>query len=354
MSILQGRLSPTAKRLIVVGVIIGALLLLHSLRSILPPFILALVVAYLLNPLVERLQRLTRRSRTLVVAVVYLVLAVGLVWAIIATPTEVVRQVRAINIDLQAIGDQVRQLLNDYQYIEVGGYTLDLHGLSGELGAFLQTSASYVAGRTGSMVKGLLSGLLWGILTLLVSFYLVKDAPQASRALYAALPEAYKDDYLRLTGEINAVLSSYLRGQVVLAATVGVVTGVALAILGVPNAALLGLLAGLLEVVPNIGPVIAAIPAIVSAFLQGSSNFAIANHWFAVVVMLLYVVIQQLENNLLVPRIIGRSVSLHPVLVIFAVLAGATLAGVLGALLAVPVVTIGRILIVYLGQKLVE
>ncbi len=351
---LQKRLSPTAKRFLIVGAVIGTLALLYNVRTILGPFIIALVMAYVLNPLVEALVRMTRRSRLTVVAVIYLALTVALVWSIILLPPAIVRQIRAINIDLEAIGAQMRQILNDYQYIAVAGYTIDLQGLTGEIRSLIQTTASFVAGRTGGVVMSILSGLAWGILTLLVSFYLLKDAPKAVAYIHNALPEAYRDDYVRLTGEINAVLSSYLRGQVILGLTVGVVTAIALSLLGVRNAILFGVLAGLLEVIPNIGPVVASVPAIASAFFQGSSRWPIENHWFALVVLLLYVVIQQLENNLLVPRIIGSSVKLHPVIVIFGLMAGATMAGVLGALLAVPAMTIGRILIAYLGQKLTE
>lgn len=351
---LQRRLSPTAKRMLIIGAVIGAVILTYALRTILPPFIIALVVAYVLNPLVETLARMTRRSRTVVVGVIYLALVVALVWAIILGPPALLRQIRDINIDMEAIAGQTRQLLAEYQYIDIAGYVVDLRGLTGEIPSLIQTSASFLAARAGSMVMGLLSGLAWGILTLLVSFYLVKDAPRASQFFHKALPAAYQPDYVRLTGEINAVLSNYLRGQVILGLTIGLVTGVSLAILGVRNAVLFGVLAGLLEVIPNIGPIIAAVPAIASAFFQGSSHFAIENHWFAVIVIVLYLVIQQVENNLLVPRIIGRSVSLHPVIIIFGVMAGATIAGVLGALLAVPTITIGRILIVYLGQKLAE
>jgi predicted PurR-regulated permease PerM len=342
---LQKRLSPTTKRLIVTGGIIGALIVLYTLRTILPPFLIALVVAYVLNPLVEVLVRITRRSRTAMVAIIYLALAIGLTLSVILVPPALVRQVQAINIDLEAIAGQVRQFLNEYQHIEFVGFTLDLQALSGEIKSAVQTSASFLAARTGGMVISILSGLAWGILILLVSFYLLKDAPKAMRYIHDALPESYQADFLRLTGEINAVLNSYLRGQL---------TGLLLAILGVRNALLLGVLAGVLEVIPNIGPIMAAIPAIASAFFRGSTIWPIETHWFALVVTGLYVVIQQVENNVLVPRIIGSSVQLHPVVIIFGVLAGASVAGILGALLAIPTITIARILAGYVYQKLSE
>jgi predicted PurR-regulated permease PerM len=354
MSTTQQRLSPTAKRVILIGVFTGALILLYTVRSILPPFILAVVVAYVLNPLVETLVRLTRRSRTTVVAAIYIVLVVGLVLTIIMVTPTLVRQVQAVNIDLEAIGDQIRQLLADYQRIEIGGFSIDLLALSGEIRGALESIVSFLAARTGGIVVGVVSGLVWIVLVLLVSFYLLKDAPGFRQFIHDALPVGYQPDMRRLAGEVNAVLSAYLRGQLMLSLVVGLVTGIALAIVGVRNALLLGVVAGALEVIPSLGPVLASVPAIAIALFQGSANLDIENHWFALLVIGLYLVIQQLESHLLAPRIIGSSVNLHPVVVIFAALSGASIAGLLGVFLAVPVVAVGRIVAVYVYQKLRE
>jgi predicted PurR-regulated permease PerM len=183
---------------------------------------------------------------------------------------------------------------------------------------------------------------------------MLKDAPHLHQYMLDNVPPAYENDLRSVSTQINRILSDYLRGQLVLAFVIGVVTVVALSIAGVRNALLLGLLAGVLEVVPSIGPVLASIPAIAVALFQGSTHFPIANHWFALFIAGLYLVIQQVENNVLAPRIIGHSVNLHPVVVIFAVLAGASLAGVLGIFLAVPVTAIGRVLVAYTFQKLRE
>jgi predicted PurR-regulated permease PerM len=354
MSATPPRLSPTAKRVIVIGVVAGALILVYSVRSILPPFILAVVVAYVLNPLVEALVRLTRLSRTAVVAALYIVLVVALVLTIILITPTLLRQVRAVNIDMEAISQQVRQLLADYQYVEIGDFSLDLLALSGEIKGALESIVSFLAARTGGLVVGFLSGLVWIVLILLVSFYLLKDAHGVQRFVRDSVPEAYQPDVQRLAGEMNAVLNDYLRGQLTLALVIGLVTASALAVVGVRNALLLGVVAGALEVVPTLGPVLASLPAIVIALFQGSANLSIENHWFALLVVVLYVVIQQLENNFLVPRIVGKSVNLHPVVVIFGALAGASIAGLLGVLLAIPVIAIGRIMAGYVYQKLRE
>lgn len=337
-----------------IGTLIAGTVILYNVRAILPPFILAAVVAYILNPLVDALEQRTRCSRTCIVVILYILLIIGLIVLIVLVTPTLVHQVRAINIDLESIGARIRQLLDDYQHVEIAGFPVDVLALVGEVRGAIQSIVSFVAARTGGLVFGVLSGLVWVVLILLVSFYLLKDVRQIKQQALRLLPEAYQSDIDDLVFQINGVLSSYLRGQIVLMLVVGMVTGVALAVVGVRNALLLGILAGLLEVIPTIGPVMAAIPAVVIALFQGSTHLALDNHWFALLVIGLYTFIQQVENNLLVPRIIGSSVNLHPVVVIFGVLAGASLAGVLGVLLAVPTISIGRILATYVYHKLMQ
>jgi predicted PurR-regulated permease PerM len=344
-------LSPTAKRVVVIAAFVGALIVLYGVRSILPPFILALVVAYVLNPVVDVLMRVTRGSRSAAVVLLYLFLIVVLILTIVVVTPTLIRQIRAVNIDLDDITTRLRLLLENYQHIEIAGFSLDLLSLTGELRGAAQSIVSFLAARTGGLVFGVLSGLVWIVLILFVSFYLLKDAPAVHRFVRDVLPPAYQPDFMRLSAEINAVLSDYLRGQAALGLVVGVVTGVALAIIGVRNALLLGVLAGVLEVAPSIGPILAAIPAIAIAFFQGSATLPIENHWFALLVIGLYVIIQQVENNILVPRIVGGSVKLHPVVVMFGALAGATVAGILGVFLALPLLAVGRIVAVYIYQK---
>jgi predicted PurR-regulated permease PerM len=350
----KNRLSPTAKRTIIIGACIGAALLVYNVRSILPPFILGAVVAYVLNPLVDMMVYMTGRSRTSMVALLYVVLIIGILVAIILIIPTLITQIAAINIDLAAVTDSIQQLVTRYEHIEIAGFSIDLLALAGEIGGTIQSVASFLVARTGGLVFGVVSGLVWIVLILLVSFYLLKDSPRIHRTIHDTLPPAYQGDFVHLADEINEVLSNYLRGQLALAVVVGIMTGVALAIIGVRNALLLGVLAGMLEIVPSVGPIIASLPAIAIAFFQGSTHMALPNHLFALLVIGVYTIIQQIENNFLVPRIIGSSVNLHPIIVIFGALAGASLAGILGVLLAVPVIAIGRILGVYLYQLVKE
>jgi len=125
-------------------------------------------------------------------------------------------------------------------------------------------------------------------------------------------------------------------------------------VVGLRNALILGILAGVLEIIPNLGPALSSVPAILIALLQGSTRLEMSNLWFALLVAGLYIFIQQVENNYLVPRIIGRSVNLPPVVVLLGVVAGASLAGILGIFLAAPTMATVRVLARYAYNKVLD
>jgi predicted PurR-regulated permease PerM len=122
----------------------------------------------------------------------------------------------------------------------------------------------------------------------------------------------------------------------------------------VRNSLVLGIVAGVLEIVPNIGPAIAAVPAVLIAYFRGPTYLPISNGWFALLVIAIYIVIQQVENNFLVPKIIGMSLNLHPLVVIIGAIVGANFAGILGIFLAPPTLATLRILGRYAYRKLLD
>jgi hypothetical protein len=161
-------------------------------------------------------------------------------------------------------------------------------------------------------------------------------------------------DLLRRMGSI---WQAFFRGQIILSITVGVVTWMALELAGMPGALILGILAGSLEIIPTLGPVLSMIPAVIIALIQGSTvlgEYGVNNFGFALITLAIYFIIQQLENNILVPRIIGGGVNLHPIVVICGVAIGFNLFGILGALFAAPVIASLRVLGGYIHAKLLD
>lgn len=345
--------SPQAKRLIAAGAMIFWGLVLYRVRSVVAPLALAVLLAYILNPLVGLLRK-AKLSRTGATIIVYLLLILALVAIPSIVVPPLIQQLISIDVDLAAILESLRQLTVRYRTVEFLGFSIDLYRIFVDIQGELANLVGSLASQSVTILRGAASSALWLIFILIISFYLLKDAGQITSYLGGLAPPEYQEELSQLMKEIGQIWDSFLRGQIILSSTVGGITAITMWIVGVKNALLLGILAGILETIPNLGPALAALPAVALAFFLGSEHLALSNGWFALLVAGLYVVIQQLENNLLVPRIIGRSVNLHPVVVIVGAIGGAMVGGILGILLAAPVLGSARILGGYLYRKFLQ
>jgi predicted PurR-regulated permease PerM len=177
-------------------------------------------------------------------------------------------------------------------------------------------------------------------------FYILHDESQVKEGVIQALPRQLRADVLCMARLIDDVLSAYIRGQLLLCFFVGGMATVALAIIGVPFALVLGLIAGIFEALPYVGPILGAVPAIVVAVLSNPGSAL----WVAIV----FFAIQQVENLILVPRIAGKSVKLHPAMVMVVLVIGNELAGFLGMLIAVPITAVLRDVFKYLYLRFLD
>jgi predicted PurR-regulated permease PerM len=338
------------RRWVVIGLVVAGALFAYFIRETIPLLVLALLVAYLLNPIVTLAARRLKIPRIAAAALTYLVLiAVLIELGILVTPN-LARQGSLFLTDFDTLvarfielGKQLPILANWVNELDAAQVAAQLRL---EARGFLEQSPRFIAGAASSVFNV--------FVVLVLSFYLVKDADVLVQRLRQGIPAAYHDDFDRITGELDEVWSGFLRGQVLLAVIIGAVTTVALTILGVRSALLLGILAGILEVVPTLGPIIAMIHAVFIALFQGSANWPIEPAIFALIVVLVYFGIQQLENHVIVPNVLGASVNLPPVLILAGTLVGASLAGVLGIFLAAPVIATARLFFQFILHKLFE
>jgi predicted PurR-regulated permease PerM len=186
---------------------------------------------------------------------------------------------------------------------------------------------------------------------------MVKDYKEIWGNIIALTPDEYNEDISRFGQEASDIWNAFLRGQLILGLIIAIVTFLLATIMGLPNALLLGLIAGLLEFIPNIGPVLAAIPAVLLALFQPEASWLgslVGPIWFALIVLFVYGIVQRLENMILLPRIIGRSLNLHPLVVLIGAIIGATAAGIFGILLAAPLLATGKLLLAYIYRKLLD
>ena len=195
-------------------------------------------------------------------------------------------------------------------------------------------------------------GVLW-FLVILVSVHLFMSAwPEMRVRLLNMAPPLYHDDIRELYSRVRNVWMSYLRGQIVLMLVVGVVFTLAWIIIGIPGALVLGVIAGLFTLVPDVGPFLAAMLAIAVALLEGSSWIPLPNYWVAGIVLITYLVLVNLKNFWLRPYIMGRSVHMNEALVFISIMIATILGGIMGALLIVPVLASVIVILEYLRRRM--
>jgi predicted PurR-regulated permease PerM len=202
------------------------------------------------------------------------------------------------------------------------------------------------------VLKATTTNLAWILVILVTTYYFLRDWERLREWLIRLAPEAYQSDVRRLHKDIQGVWQAYLRGQLLLMLVVGVLTGLGSAAVGLPGAVALGLLAGALDLVPSLGPTVAMVVAALIAWFEGSAYLPLSNTWFTVVVIALFNLVQLLENIWLQPRIMGRSVRLHPGLVFVSIVGALTLMGVLAALIIVPLVGSARVVGRYVHRRM--
>ena len=334
---------------------VGVLFLASFLRQIsgvLLTFLAAGVLAYALNPIVRRLERL-RVPRVVAVVGVFLVLIVVVIAALLVVIVPAVGQVRQIVSNPQAIAQQADTLTEQAQNLPyVGQYVTELD--QDRVLQLLRNNAPS-AGQVANVATGVIGGVfgVFGIilnllLLVLVSVYLLLERERITRAMLRTIPGTIRDQSLELFHAVEQTLISYLRGQLLLCAIMGVI-GWAIMFFTVGDYALLiGAWVGITELIPVLGAFLGAIPAVAIALLAQDGGFTMA-----LIVAGLFLVAQQIEGNILVPRVQGSSTGVHPLWVLFGVLAGTALYGVVGAIFAVPIVAIVAATIRYLRGTLV-
>lgn len=348
------------KRIVVACLIVVLLLLVYQLRQVIVPLIMALVVAYVVSPIVGFIDKRTKLSRTASIAVVYLFIVVLLV-AIPATTVPVaIREVGDFVENLPRYLAELNQTLS--QPIIIAGFQFELdvfEQLSAEISSNLlnifQSLGQQFVTILGSVAGATLSTLGWILVVLVLSFYMVKDYELLFGTLVRFIPESHQGDAYQLGREISRSWNAFLRGQLLLCLIIGVVTFVVALVIGLPNPLLLATFAGIAEIIPNLGPAIASVPAVFVALFQNEASWIgqqLSPFVFALIVLGVYILIQQVENIWLVPRIIGESLNLHPFVVFLGAIVGGVVAGILGVLLASPVLASIRLLIIYLFRKL--
>lgn len=358
--------NPSSKRQIILFLVIVLMLFIYRVRILLPPFILALLLAYLVEPLVNLITRRTPVPRILTIVLIYLLIIAALVAIPISAIPPVISQANGLINNIPVFIQQLNKLLLELQepiyitdeiIIPLDQLPLDqaLLSLTSNLVNIVQGFGGQTITIFGNVLGASVTTVGWVILILFLSFYMVKDHEQIFRSFSNLAPPEYQADLRYLSQQFADLWNAFLRGQLVLCFVVGLIVFFMAIFIGLPNALLLALIAGLMEFIPTLGPVLAAIPAIFLGYFQANNSWVgqlIGPFWFVVLIAIFYIIIYQLENYYLLPRIIGYRLQLHPIVVVLGAIAGASIAGILGIILAAPTLASARILFFYVYKKL--
>lgn len=332
---------------LILALLLGAVL--YLLAPVLTPFVVAALFAYLMDPLVDRLER-RGLGRGLAVALVFLVGSIVVIAVLLVLVPFIERQIANFLAQLPVWVDWFQNRGTPWLEARFGISLeiLDTRRLIDALQANWKAAGGIAATVLGGVSKSGMTVIGW-LLNLVmipvVAFYLLRDWDLLVERIHALLPRSIEPVVSRLAAESDVVLGAFLRGQLSVMVALGVFYGAGLWFAGISVGPLIGMIAGLISFVPYLGAITGVIMAIVAALVQYQD-------WFHLLLVLgVFGIGQLIEGYVLVPKLVGDKIGLHPVAVIFAVLAGGELFGFLGVLLALPVASVVMVLLRYAHER---
>jgi sporulation integral membrane protein YtvI len=333
----------TLRKIVLFILIFFLIYLLYYVRGILLPFILAIIIAYILNPFVEKLEQY-KIKRIFGIIIVYIaVFGFLLVAGYYGLPL-IIKQITSLGETIPTYTSQIQQILNSF-YRNYKNFSIPVslrESIDRNLLAIQKTIISHLSSVV-SILFNIFSRIISIIVAPILAFYLLKDKEEICQIIVKIIPLSNRSELLQLWEEIDTVLTKFIRGHLTVALIVGASTALGLSIVGMDYPLLLGIITGITNIIPYFGPIIGGIPAVLLALLKSQV--------LAIYVIIVIVIVQQLESNFISPKVLGSSVGLHPLLVIFVLLAGGEIWGLVGMLVAVPLTAVLKILIVYIFTK---
>jgi predicted PurR-regulated permease PerM len=373
--------SKPTKYIVGIGLVLLGIFILNLSSLVIPLLIVAALIAVIVRPAILWLQIRVHNRHRLAVGLVYLGMAILAPLVImLILPTISNALVYVGNQDYESILQGTEEWLHS-TLITIKAIQLPVAGLDAYVDGTVDTllkafqplsstiavppSIDTVLQPLGSALNSVMAAganLIGTVIAqavkigfiLLASIYISLEAHTYRDTFLQTAPAAYRPEISILLDRIERVWNAFFHGELILMLVVGVTTTIGLAALGMPGALYLGIIAGLLEIIPNLGLIIAAVPAVIVALIQGSIFLPISHLSFAVLIILFYILVQQVEDKLIVPRVLGAALELSPLIVMIGIVVGASVGGILGALLATPVIASGREVLHYIYRKMQE
>jgi predicted PurR-regulated permease PerM len=364
--------SANAKLLVVGSGFLLAVIGVYLIRNVLAIVALAALVAFLVAPLIRLGEKHLHIPRGLALLLAYLLVFVGTLTFGALLASSIVQSV--IELDPFGLVDEGRLwLLSESDangHVVVFGLTVDISAFvdslqgsvlpgEGEGSAIDAEQVLDYLGAGFAGVKtavGIVTAMVTSvIITTLVAMYLNADSKRMHHATLEAFPPGYERDGYMMMAQLKSVWRGYLYGQLVNSLITGFFVFIILWFVGLPGAFLMGMIMVVLNMIPTFGPILAAIPGVLAALLSGSTRWPdLENYWFALIVVGIYLLVVQLQANIIAPRVMGTAVNLRPAVILIGLMVGFQVGGLLGSLLAVPVIASIRDVGVYMWRKVID
>jgi len=327
--------------LAVLGLLTWVLVQMHVIWS---PVVFAVAIVYVLNPLVNRLEN--RHVHRLLGSCLSYLIMIAVLTAIGFLVVPIIRtQAVGLAEEVPVIVDQISEFAQDLA--DQFDITIEMPGFDTVSDWFSQTENQQrltdVASGVFDVAATVVEAILLFLLAPVLAFYMLVDAPSTRKIARSLVPEDLRDEAVHVAGLLSRALGGFVRGQLLVALIVGILTSFALWIIGLPLWLIIGAITGLLNMVPFVGPTSGGILAVSVSLVLSDWKMAF---WAAVAM----VIVQQIDNHLISPVILRATVKLHPVIIILALLVGGSLAGLLGVLVAVPMAAVTKIILSHMWR----
>jgi predicted PurR-regulated permease PerM len=346
--------SPRAKRIALWIVVVVTLVLLYAVRDVAVPFFWALIAAYVFHPLIKKLYEKTKVPRAIWIILLYLVAFALIGWAIAVLVPLVENQYNDLVEDVPDIISSVQTFVRENSRLDFYGFSVDLQAISNEVISMLGGLARSLPGQALVGITLVFGTVFKIVIFLVATFHLLLFGERWVGAAVGLLPPPLQAELLPVFGRIHQTMGAYLRVQLIRIGGVSIIVYIVLSILQVRFALVLAIMAGILDIVPMIGPTVSSAVTVLVALVQPTTPFGWSHITLALATVILYIGLNQLEENILLPPLIGYMVDLPPLVVLFVVLVGERLAGLLGLLLAVPIAASTKIVLRYVYAKLTD
>lgn len=316
--------------------------ILHIAIRMLVPLLIAVLITYLLHPIIEGFHGIGV-PRPYAVLTIYFLFFGGITAIIILASPYIMEQVRAMIEQLPVWVNEINDWTNWFNHT----ITQLPAGLQSRLEEWLihiENFAEDGAEKIGQFILGLLNSLIYFVIIPFFVFYFLKDYKLMEKVVWYLTPRQWRKKGSYLLKDIDKSLGNFIRGQILVSLSAGILTMIGLWIIDVPYPIILGIFVGITDIIPFFGPFIGMLPALLVALFQSGKLFFLT--------LLVIFIVQQIEGNILSPIIVGKTLRLHPALIMFALIAGIEIGGVAGLILAVPLLSIAKVVVLHIRANL--